>query len=164
VPFYVRSGKRLQAKTSEIVLHMKKPPHIPFALPEEPKADRLVLRLVPNEGISLRFNAKRPGQKIELSRVSLDFLYDEQFERPTPDAYETLLMDIMRGDPTLFMRADEVEEQWRIVEPLLRAWETSDQEPAFYPAGSWGPREADELLARQGRTWHPPHTNKGGDA
>jgi glucose-6-phosphate 1-dehydrogenase len=164
VPFYVRSGKRLQAKTSEIVLHMKKPPHIPFALPEEPKADRLVLRLVPNEGISLRFNAKRPGQKIELSRVSLDFLYDEQFERPTPDAYETLLMDIMRGDPTLFMRADEVEEQWRIVEPILRAWEKSDREPAFYPAGSWGPREADELLAVEGRTWHPPHSNKGGDA
>ena len=97
VPFYVRSGKRLERKASEIVLRFKKPPHVPFKLEHPLKADRLVLRLVPNEGISLRFNAKEPGQSIDLERVSMDFYYDRAFDRPTPDAYETLLLDVMQG-------------------------------------------------------------------
>ena len=155
VPFFVRSGKRLERKASEIVLRFKKPPHVPFKLEQPLKADRLVLRLVPNEGISLRFNAKEPGQSIDLERVSMNFFYDQAFDRPTPDAYETLLLDVMQGDATLFMRADEVEAQWRVVEPLLTYWE-GEHKPALYKAGSKGPKEADELLERDGRYWHKP--------
>ncbi len=154
VPFYVRSGKRLDTKASEIVLHLKKPPHVPFTeLSDDLRADRLVLRLVPDEGIALRFNAKVPGQGIELDRVSLEFRYRERFGGRVPDAYETLLADVMEGDATLFMRADEVEAQWRVVEPLLALPET---DPEFYPAGSVGPLSAQALLEREGRAWHDP--------
>lgn len=156
VPFFVRSGKRLARKASEIVLRLKRPPHVPFKLRAPLKADRLVLRLVPNEGISFRFNAKEPGQSAEMARVSMNFYYDEAFNRPNPDAYETLLLDAMLGDATLFMRADEVEAQWRVIEPVLSWWEAGEREPAFYPAGSWGPEAADALLAREGRYWHLP--------
>jgi len=161
VPFFVRSGKRLKAKVSEIVLHYQTPPHIPFALERPVVADQLILRLQPNEGISLRLDAKAPGQGIKLRQVSLDFAYDQQFVRSNPDAYETLLQDILMGDPTLFMRSDEVEEQWKIVTPLLEAWD-NDDDPAFYAAGSWGPKEADQLLASRGRRWHSPDNDKSG--
>ncbi len=160
VPFFVRTGKRLKAKASEIVVRYKRPPHIPFQNREEVGADRMVLRLVPNEGISLRFDAKVPGQGIDFTKVSMNFYYDQQFQRRNPDAYETLLLDVMMGDATLFMRADEVEAQWRVVQALLGTWESSDQEPAFYASGSWGPPEADELLARSGRYWHAPDDGK----
>ena len=156
MPFYVRSGKRLEAKASEIVLHLAKPPHVPFtALSETLKADRLVLRLVPDEGIAFRFNAKVPGQGIELDRVSLEFRYRERFQGRVPDAYETLLADVMEGDATLFMRADEVEAQWRVVEPLL---EPPTLDPEQYPAGSMGPLAAMTLLERDGRYWHKPES------
>jgi glucose-6-phosphate 1-dehydrogenase len=154
VPFYVRAGKRLEGKASEIVLRYKLPPHVPFDLPAPPKADRLVLRIVPDEGISLRFNAKQPGQGIELDRVSLDFAYHGRYARPNPDAYETLILDVIQGDATLFMRADEVEAQWRVIAPLLGA--ATERPPVTYVAGSMGPAEADELLARDGRHWHRP--------
>lgn len=153
VPFYVRSGKRLEAKVSEIVLVFKTPPHDPFDGVKPLAGDRLVLRLVPDEGISLRFNAKIPGQAMDVGRVSLDFAYRGHFERPVPDAYETLLFDILAGDATLFMRADEVEAQWSAVAPLL---ELGDAPPATYPAGSLGPAEANALLERVGRRWHRP--------
>jgi glucose-6-phosphate 1-dehydrogenase len=154
VPFYIRAGKRLEAKASEIVLRFKEPLHVPFDLPTPPKADRLVLRIVPDEGISLRFNAKQPGQGIEIDRVGLDFVYQGRYERPNPDAYETLIVDIIAGDATLFMRADEVEAQWRVVAPLLAA--STERRPVTYAAGSMGPIEAVELLERDGRHWHRP--------
>jgi len=154
VPFYVRAGKRLESKASEIVLRFRVPPHVPFALATPPKADRLVLRIVPDEGISLRFNAKQPGQGIEIDRVGLDFAYQGRYARPNPDAYETLILDVIEGDATLFMRADEVEAQWRVVAPLLEAAEA--REPVPYAAGSMGPIEAAELLERDGRHWHRP--------
>lgn len=160
VPFYMRSGKRLGDKASEIVLRFKKPPHIPFAVPNSLISDRLVFRLVPNEGISFRFNAKEPGQDFKMDRVSMNFYYDKEFDRPTPDAYETLILDVMQGDATLFMRADEVEAQWRIVDPLLSEWEHSKKDPAFYSAGTPGPSQADEMLERQGRYWHKPGNGK----
>lgn len=160
VPFYVRTGKRLKAKASEIVVRYKRPPHIPFQNSEAVGADRMVLRLVPNEGISLHFDAKVPGQGIDFTKVSMDFYYDRQFRRRNPDAYETLLLDVMLGDATLFMRADEVEAQWEVVKPLLDSWESGDAEPAFYDPGSWGPPEADELLTRSGRYWHVPDDGK----
>ncbi len=158
VPFFVRCGKRLKSKSSEIVVVYRRPPHVPFDLEKPVKQDRMILRLVPNEGITLRFDAKRPGQGINLTKASMDFYYDQEFNRSNPDAYETLIQDVMLGDPTLFMRADEVEAQWRIVKPLLETWENSDEEPAFYEPGSWGPDEANELLASQGRAWHAPAT------
>jgi glucose-6-phosphate 1-dehydrogenase len=154
VPFYVRAGKRLERKASEIVLRFKAPPYVPFDLPEPPKADRLVLRIVPDEGIRLLFNAKRPGQELEVDRVSLDFAYQGRYRRPNPDAYETLLLDVIDGDATLFMRADEVEAQWRVVAPLLAA--ERDAEPVPYGAGTHGPDEADALLEREGRHWYHP--------
>jgi len=155
VPFYVRSGKRLERKASEIVLHFKTPPHVPFELGGPMKADRLVLRVSPDEGIRLVFNAKRPGQGMRLGRVSLDFTYEGRFDRPTPDAYETLLLDAMLGDATLFMRADEVEAQWRVVAPLL-AFADGASAPHAYPAGSPGPQAAFRLLEDAGRSWHDP--------
>ncbi len=158
VPFFVRCGKRLKSKSSEIVVIYKRPPHVPFDLDKPVKQDRMILRLVPNEGITLRFDAKRPGQGINLTKASMDFYYDQEFNRGNPDAYETLIQDVMMGDPTLFMRADEVEAQWRIVKPLLENWENSDEDPAFYEPGSWGPDEANELLAKHGRSWHAPAT------
>ena len=156
VPFFVRTGKGLKAKASEIVLYYKTPPHIPFKLSKPVSADRIILRLVPDEGIALRFDAKVPGQGISLHNASLDFYYGEQFKRRNPDAYETLILDAMLGDATLFMRNDEVEAQWRIVDPLLQAWESSQDEPAFYAKGSWGPEEAEDLMAHRGRRWHSP--------
>ena len=158
VPFFVRCGKRLKSKSSEIVVVYKRPPHIPFDLDKPVKQDRMILRLVPNEGITLRFDAKRPGQGINLTKASMDFYYDQEFNRGNPDAYETLIQDVMMGDPTLFMRSDEVEAQWRIVKPLLENWENSTEDPAFYEPGSWGPDEANELLAKHGRAWHAPAT------
>ena len=156
VPFYIRSGKRLEMKATEIVLQFKTPPHVPFDLPSHLKADRLVLRLVPDEGIVLRFNGKRPGQGIEMERISLDFLYGRSFDRPNPDAYETLLLDVMLGDATLFMRADEVEAQWRVITPLLERIREARPTPMFYEAGSMGPDAAYTLLDREGRYWHRP--------
>lgn len=154
VPFYVRAGKRLERKASEIVLRLKAPPHVPFDLPHPPRADRLVLRLVPDEGIRLLFNAKRPGQDLEVDRVSLDFAYQGRYRRPNPDAYETLLLDVMEGDATLFMRADEVEAQWRVVAPLLEAPRRAA--PVPYAAGSMGPDAANALLEQDGRHWYRP--------
>lgn len=153
VPFYVRSGKRLETKATEIVLQFRTPPHIPFTLDEPLKADRLILRVSPEEGIDLRFNAKTPGQSVSLDRVSLSFSYGDYFGRPNPDAYETLVLDVMHGDATLFMRADEVEAQWRVIEPLL---DHLDREPVFYEAGSMGPKQAYDLLENAHRTWSKP--------
>ena len=153
VPFFVRSGKRLETKATEIVLQFRTPPHVPFALDAPLKADRLILRVSPEEGIDLRFNAKTPGQSVDLDRVSLSFSYGSYFGRPNPDAYETLILDVMLGDATLFMRADEVEAQWRVIEPLLGY---ADGVPVFYEAGSMGPREAYELLEKRGRAWRRP--------
>lgn len=154
VPFFVRSGKRLDGKSTEIVLRYRLPPHMPFDLPAPVKADRLVMRLAPDEGISIHFNVKDVGQDLVLDRPSLDFSYSDQLSGRSPDAYETLLLDVMQGDATLFMRSDEVEAQWRIVEPLLDT--NGPRGPAPYPAGSSGPAAAYELLAHQGRHWFRP--------
>ncbi len=156
VPFYLRSGKRLEAKASEIVLQFKAPPHVPFTLPSPVRPDRLILRIVPDEGISIRFNGKRPGQRVELGRISLDFSYRESFDGAIPDAYETLLLDVMEGDATLFMRADEVEAQWAIIDPLLEYATAPGTTPLFYEAGGRGPKAAYALLESVGRSWKRP--------
>ncbi len=156
VPFYLRSGKRLEAKASEIVLQFKAPPHVPFKLSAPVNTDRLVMRIVPDEGMTIRFNGKRPGQRVELDRIGLDFSYQTSFEGTVPEAYETLLLDVMEGDPTLFMRADEVEAQWRIIDPIIEYIEFRKPTPEFYEAGGMGPHEAYAMLEDIGRSWKRP--------
>ena len=157
VPFYLRAGKRLAKRVAEVVLHFKPLPHGLFRLApgatDEPNA--LVMRLQPDEGISLRFAAKVPGGGVALRGVTMDFRYGAAFGSSTPEAYERLLRDAMRGDATLFTRADEVEAQWGFIDPILAGWRDHDAPVAKYEAGSWGPPEADALL-EAGDTWRRP--------
>ncbi|HVM10724.1 MAG TPA: glucose-6-phosphate dehydrogenase [Acidimicrobiales bacterium] len=158
VPFYVRTGKRLPKRVTEVALEFKAVPHLPFATTLTRGLDRnaLVLRIQPDEGITLRFGAKVPGQAFKVRTVSMDFSYGAAFVEETPDAYERLLLDAMVGDPTLFIRTDEVEHSWRIVQPILDRWADGDAPLARYEAGTWGPKEADELLEREGHRWRTP--------
>jgi glucose-6-phosphate 1-dehydrogenase len=157
VPFYIRAGKRLPKKATEIAIQFHSTPHTPFAHGEtrglEPNV--LVVRVQPEEGISLKIGAKVPGSGFEVSSVNMDLLYGTAFLEEAPDAYQRLLLDLMLGDPTLFIRADEAEGAWRILEPVMLAWTQSEEIPT-YPAGAWGPEEANELLERDGREWRRP--------
>ena len=158
VPFYVRTGKRLGRRRTEVVLHFKRTPQALFAgAPEERLGpNRVALRIQPDEGIGIAFAAKRPGDELRSVGVDADFSYAESFGGKVPSAYATLLLDVMRGDPTRFTRRDEVEAEWRIITPIEEAWAELPP-PAFpnYVAGSDGPREADRLLERSGRRWRP---------
>jgi glucose-6-phosphate 1-dehydrogenase len=158
VPFYLRTGKCLRRQLSEVSIQFRTVPHRSF--PPECGRDwhpsRLVLSIQPQEGIMLGFQAKYPGPKMLLRPVEMRFNYQDSFAVPSPDAYETLLWDVMKQDPTLFMRADQVEAAWRLLMPVLDAWAKSDpRDFPNYAAGSWGPRAADELLAREGHAWGP---------
>ena len=158
IPFYVRTGKRLPKRTTEIALQFRVAPHQVFsreaAAGLEPNT--LVLRIQPDEGISLKFGAKVPVQGIRIRSVNMDFVYGASFMVDAPDAYETLIVDALRGDATLFTRRDEVEEQWRLVDPIMEAWGTDQLDLPSYAAGTWGPTEADLLIARDGRAWRKP--------
>jgi glucose-6-phosphate 1-dehydrogenase len=158
VPFYVRTGKQLPKKATEIAIQFKSTPHTPFAHREteglEPNV--LVVRVQPEEGISMKIGAKVPGSGFEVSSVNMDLLYGTAFIEEAPDAYQRLLLDLMLGDPTLFIRADETEGSWDILAPVMKAWENDRQKVATYPAGEWGPEEAEELLRRDGREWRRP--------
>ena len=158
VPVYVRTGKRLPKRVTEVAMQFHRVPHLPFAASQAKglEPDALVLRIQPDEGITLRFGAKVPGQSFQVRSVSMDFLYGAAFAEETSDAYERLLLDALIGDPTLFIRTDEVEQAWRIVAPLLEAFAHGEPAVARYPAGTWGPKEADRLLERDGRTWRTP--------
>ena len=150
-------GKRLPKKATEISIHFKDVPGVLFnAVPGGvPGANVLVIRIQPDEGISLRMNSKLPGAAVRMEPVKMDFHYSSSFGKSSPEAYERLLLDAMAGDATLFARRDEVEEAWRFVDHIERAWHESDQKPAMteFPAGSWGPKEADEMLGEEGREW-----------
>src|SRR6266436_4231476 len=155
VPVYMRVGKRLPKSATEISVHFKKAPAVLFNK-ETVKIDQnvLVIRIQPDEGISLRMLAKIPGTSLRIEPVKMDFHYGTSFGKPSPEAYERLLLDAMSGDATLFARRDEVEEAWSFIDPIEEAWHAKDApELFFYPSGSWGPEEADELLARDGRAW-----------
>ena len=154
VPFYVRTGKRLPKRATEIAIQFRDVPHRLFRDAATPDANLLAIRIQPDEGIMLRFGAKVPGLGLDVRSVTMDFTYGSAFSVNSPDAYETLILDSLQGDASLFTRADEVEEAWGIVDPLIDAWASSDP-PAFpnYDAGTWGPPEADELLAAEGRRW-----------
>jgi glucose-6-phosphate 1-dehydrogenase len=155
VPFYLRTGKRLPKRATEIAVQFKTPPTMLF----EPQGDgigganQLVLRIQPNEGASLAFQAKVPGSRRRLQEVRMDFRYGTSFAAPPPEAYERLLLDVMLGDPTLFTRTDEVDNAWQFITPILEAWRESGVEPESYRAGTWGPEAADALLARDGARW-----------
>jgi glucose-6-phosphate 1-dehydrogenase len=155
VPFYLRAGKRLPKRATEIAIQFKQVPHALFKESNaDPEANLLALRIQPDEGILLRFAAKVPGLGVDVRSVNMDFTYGSAFSVDSPDAYETLILDALLGDAALFTRADEVEKAWGIVTPIIEAWADAPP-PAFpdYDAGSWGPAAADELLARDGRQW-----------
>ena len=155
VPIYLRVGKRLPKSATEISVHFKKAPMVLFNRDStEHDQNVLVIRIQPDEGISLRMMAKIPGTSLRIEPVKMDFHYGTSFGKASPEAYERLLLDAMSGDATLFARRDEVEEAWAFIDTIEQAWTGKDAPPlTFYPAGSWGPEEADELLARDGRAW-----------
>ncbi|RBP41336.1 glucose-6-phosphate 1-dehydrogenase [Roseimicrobium gellanilyticum] len=156
VPFYMRVGKQLPKKATEISIHFKAPPQVPFpTLQQRGTRNVLVIRIQPDEGISLRMLSKLPGVQLLMQPVKMDFRYSTSFGKASPEAYERLLLDAMAGDATLFARRDEVENAWAFIDELENAWHKSGNPPPMceYPAGSWGPKEADELLQADGRVW-----------
>ncbi len=155
-PFYVRTGKRLPKRVTEVAVQFRQVPHLPFNfdVAEYLEADSLVLRIQPDEGITLRFGAKVPAPTLRVRMVNMDFLYGSAFLNDLPEAYETLLLDVMRGDGTLFARQDSVERAWQICEPLIDQWQRG--EPELYEAGSWWPSAAEQLIVRDGRRWRRP--------
>lgn len=159
VPIYLRTGKCLPARVSEISLQFKPVPHHPFSHLNTQlfQPNRLAIQIEPIEGIVLRTQAKEPGMGMKLKQVDMNYSYQDVFQTPSPDAYETLLVDIMRGDPGLFMRADQVEAAWYVLTPILKVWETH-QDLTFpnYQTGQWGPQEAERLIAQDRRTWFTP--------
>ncbi len=155
VPFYLRAGKRLPKRATEIAIQFKEVPHRLFReAAAEPEPNLLAMRIQPDEGILLRFGSKVPGLGLDIRAVNMDFTYGSAFNVDLPDAYETLILDALLGDASLFTRGDEVEEAWGIVTPILEAW-VEGPPPDFpnYEAGTWGPAESDALLARDGRRW-----------
>jgi glucose-6-phosphate 1-dehydrogenase len=155
VPFYLRTGKRLAKRTTEIAIQFKPVPHRLFVDSRtDPEPNLLAMRIQPDEGILLRFVAKVPGLGVDIRAVNMDFTYGSAFNVDSPDAYETLILDALLGDSSLFTRADEVEQAWSIVTPMLDAW-VDEAAPTFpnYAAGTWGPEEADGLIERDGRRW-----------
>jgi glucose-6-phosphate 1-dehydrogenase len=156
VPFYVRTGKRLPKRVTEVVLQFQRPPHLPISAGQvkglEP--DALILHIQPDEGISLRFGAKVPGHHFLVRSAAMEFSYEATFQEESPEAYERLMLDALIGDATLFIRSDEVEQCWRIVDPIIRYWQDNPRAIPFYEAASWGPAESDQMLARDGRAWH----------
>ncbi len=155
VPFYVRTGKRLPKRATEIAIQYREVPHRLFEdQGVAPDANLLAIRIQPDEGIMLRFGAKVPGLGLDVRSVAMDFTYGSAFSVDSPDAYETLILDALQGDASLFTRADEVEEAWGIVDPIVETWANASG-PHFpnYDAGTWGPEAADRLLDRDGRAW-----------
>jgi glucose-6-phosphate 1-dehydrogenase len=164
VPFYLRSGKRLEKRVSEIAVQFRSPPHLIFGgSDEQMRPNVLVMRVQPNEGVSLNFEVKVPGaavaltSAIEIAPVDMTFDYAEAFGETSAPAYETLLLDVMIGEATLFTRSDEVDAAWRVVDPLIKYWEShKPRRMPTYAAGSWGPREADELIEEHKAEWREP--------
>jgi glucose-6-phosphate 1-dehydrogenase len=155
VPFYLRTGKRLPKRTTEIAIQFHRPPLQIFKRVNSTPlpSDLLVINVQPDEGISLRFNAKIPGTRMQVAPVMMNFGYGTSFQGEVPEAYETLLLDAMLGDPTLFARHDFVEASWALITPINELWQTESAAPPTYEAGEWGPPEADALIAKDGRRW-----------
>ncbi|QBR91050.1 glucose-6-phosphate dehydrogenase [Nocardioides euryhalodurans] len=162
VPFYLRHGKRLGRRVTEVAVVFKRAPHLPFhaSATEELTQNTLVVRVQPDEGLTIRFGSKVPGTSMEIRDVTMDFAYGGSFTESSPEAYERLILDVLLGDPPLFPRHEEVELSWKILDPILEHWARQDRngkaKPEPYPAGTWGPASADKMLARDGRTWRRP--------
>jgi glucose-6-phosphate 1-dehydrogenase len=154
-PFYVRTGKRLPRRETTIAIQFKRAPHPPFEIDDEEglRPNVLLIHIQPDEGVSLAVGAKVPGQGVSIRTVHMDFLYGGAFRVGLPEAYERLILDCLLGDATLFTRADEVEEQWAIVDAMVAPWQRDRPHFPNYDAGTWGPHAADELLHRDGRSW-----------
>ncbi len=165
VPFYIRTGKRLPTRVTEVVVHFKKIPHIMF--PENSQEsihdNKLILRIQPDEGILLKFGMKLPGAKFIIKNVEMDFHYSDLSDNQIPEAYERLLLDAILGNSTLYARADEVEASWEFITPILNTWETDPKIPVYgYPAGTWGPKEARDLFDDPDEDWRYPCKNLTG--
>jgi glucose-6-phosphate 1-dehydrogenase len=162
VPFYLRTGKRLGRRVTEVAVVFKRAPHLPFAdaAIEELGQNALVIRIQPDEGVTLRFGSKVPGTAMEIRDVNMDFVYGGAFTESSPEAYERLILDVLLGDPPLFPRHEEVELSWKILDPILEHWAKQDEsgkgKPEPYESGTWGPASAVAMLARDGRTWRRP--------
>jgi glucose-6-phosphate 1-dehydrogenase len=157
VPFYLRTGKRLGRRVTEVAVVFKRAPHLPFtsSATEELTHNALVVRVQPDEGMTVRFGAKVPGTALEIRDVNMDFAYGGSFTESSPEAYERLILDVLLGDPPLFPRHEEVELSWKILDPILAHWAKKGK-PDSYASGGWGPASADAMLARDGRTWRRP--------
>jgi glucose-6-phosphate 1-dehydrogenase len=158
IPFYIRAGKRLPKRVTEIRIQFKRPPHLTFGREAMKEVDpnAITLRIQPEEGISLKFGAKVPSAGLRIRSVTMDFQYVTSFLVEAPEAYERLLLDCMIGDPTLFTRADEVEAAWKLIDPIEDVWRRGTPPLQTYPAGTWGPDAATDLLKADGREWHRP--------
>ncbi len=157
VPYYLRTGKRLGKRVTEIAVVFKKAPHLPFdeTATEELGQNAVVIRVQPDEGVTMRFGAKVPGAQMEVRDVTMDFGYGTAFTESSPEAYERLILDVLLGEPPLFPRHEEVELSWQILDPI-EAWWQRHGKPDPYPAGGWGPASSDRMLARDGRVWRKP--------
>jgi glucose-6-phosphate 1-dehydrogenase len=157
VPFYLRTGKRLGRRVTEVAVVFKRAPHLPFesTATEELGQNALVVRVQPDEGVTIRFGSKVPGTSMEVRDVTMDFGYGHSFTEASPEAYERLLLDVLLGDPPLFPRHEEVELSWRILDPIEHFW-AKHGKPEPYAAGGWGPASAEEMLERDGRQWRRP--------
>jgi glucose-6-phosphate 1-dehydrogenase len=157
VPFYLRTGKRLGKRVTEIAVVFKKAPHLPFesTATKELGENAIVLRVQPDEGITLRFGSKVPGTAMEVRDVNMDFSYGRSFTEASPEAYERLILDVFLGEPSLFPTTEEVELSWKILDPIEEFWATQGQ-PQPYRSGTWGPAQADEMMHNDGRAWRMP--------
>jgi glucose-6-phosphate 1-dehydrogenase len=157
VPFYLRTGKRLGRRVTEVAVVFKRSPHQPFGTSavEELTENAFVIRVQPDEGVTLRFGSKVPGAGMEIRDVNMDFVYGGTFTESSPEAYERLIIDVLLGDPPLFPRHEEVELSWQILDPILESW-TKKGKPEAYSSGGWGPDGAKKMLARDGRSWRRP--------
>ena len=158
VPFYLRTGKRLGKRVSEIAVVFKRAPHLPFSRSdtEELGSNMLVIRVQPDEGVTIRFGSKVPGPAMEVRDVSMDFSYGQSFTEASPEAYERLILDVLLGEPSLFPQDREVELSWEILDPILDFWANLEERPETYEPGGWGPASANEMLARDGFSWRRP--------
>ena len=156
VPFYLRTAKRAPRRVTEVALNFRTPPHLPFTDTPSLGSNALVLRIQPDEGVILKLGAKVPGTQMEIRDVTMDYRYGSSFTESSPEAYERLILDVLLGDPPLFPQHDEVELSWQVLDPVLDHWQASRHRPHGYPAGTWGPEEADAMIARDGFVWRRP--------
>jgi glucose-6-phosphate 1-dehydrogenase len=174
VPFYIRSGKRMPKRVTDVAIQFNCAPLSMFGAGTQRWPNLLVIRIQPEEGISLRFSAKVPGQGMALRPVAMDFNHESSFGTRSPAAYETLLLDALKGDSTLYTRQDMVDASWQVVEPVLGVWSETRFDLPNYAAGTWGPAQSDAMLAAHGHAWRNPepvqamagkevHSADGGD-